>query len=75
MGHSEDDAVHKMPYKMKTNWRNQLKISVLVSFKTLHRIRYKKIDVILVQCPFNPRLTKAIFCNTSTEGGWLPPPL
>ena len=27
MGHSEDDAVHKIPHKMKTHWTNQLKIS------------------------------------------------
>ena len=39
--------------KMKTHWQNQLKISALVYFKILYRIRYKKIDVILVQCPFN----------------------
>ena len=25
MGHSEDGAVHKIPYKMKTLWQNQLK--------------------------------------------------
>ena len=37
---------------MKTHWQNQLKISVLVWFKILYRIRYKKIDVALVQCPF-----------------------
>ena len=30
MGHSEDDAVHKIHHKMKTHWQNQLKISVLV---------------------------------------------
>ena len=30
MGHSEDDAVHKIPHKMKTHWQNQLKISVLI---------------------------------------------
>ena len=30
MGHSEDDAVNKIPYKMKTHWLNQLKILVLV---------------------------------------------
>ena len=53
MGHSGDDAVHKIPHKMKTHWQNQLKISVLVLFKILCGIRYKKIDVILVQCPFN----------------------
>ena len=52
MGHSEDDAVHKIPHKMKILWQNQLKILVVVSFKILYGIRYKKIDVILVQCPF-----------------------
>ena len=25
MGHCEDDAVHKIPHKMKTHWQNQLK--------------------------------------------------
>ena len=30
MGHSGDDAVHKIPHKMKTHWQNQLKILVLV---------------------------------------------
>ena len=30
MRHSEDDAVHKIPHKMKTHWQNQLKFSVLV---------------------------------------------
>ena len=53
MGHSEDGVVHKIPHKMKTLWQNQLKISVLVKFEVLCGIRYKKIDVILVQCPFN----------------------
>ena len=43
MGNSGDDAVHKIPHKMKTHWRNQLKISVLVQFKILYRMRYKKI--------------------------------
>ena len=32
MGHSEDDAVHKIPHKMKTHWQNQLVISVLILF-------------------------------------------
>ena len=51
MGHSEDDAVHKIPHKMKVH---QLKISVLVSFNPQKNYRcYKKIDVILVQCLFN----------------------
>ena len=39
-------------YEMKTHWQNQLKTSVLVSFKILYRIRYKKIDVKLLQCLF-----------------------
>ena len=30
MGQSEDDAVNKIPHKMKTHWRNQLKFSALV---------------------------------------------
>ena len=30
MGHSEDDAVQKIPHKMKTQGQNQLRISVLV---------------------------------------------
>ena len=37
---------------MKMHRQNQLKILVLVYFKILYRIRYKNIDVILVQCPF-----------------------
>ena len=53
MGHSEDDAVHKIPHKMKTHWQNHLKILLLITFKILYRIRYEKIDVRLVQCPFN----------------------
>ena len=24
MGHSDNDAVHKIPHKMKTHWQNQL---------------------------------------------------
>ena len=52
MGHSGDDAVHKIPLKVKMHWQNQLKFLVLVEYKILYRIRYKKIDVILVQCPF-----------------------
>ena len=52
-----DDAVHKIPKnKMKTHWQNQLKISVLAWFKILYDMRYKKIDVILVQCPFKYNL-------------------
>ena len=52
MGHSEDDAVHKIAHKMKTHWQNQLKTLVFAYFKFHYRIRYKQIDVILVQCPF-----------------------
>ena len=52
MGHSGDDAVHKIPHKMKTQGQNQLKFSVLVWFTILYRTRYKKTDVRLVQCPF-----------------------
>ena len=29
MGHTGDDAAHKIPHIMKMHWRNQLKISVL----------------------------------------------
>ena len=62
MGHSDDDAVHKVPHKMKTNWQNQLpirfhfmrtnwqnqlKILVLVWFRILYRVGHKKIDAIL----------------------------
>ena len=42
MRHSEDDAVHKIPQKMKTHWQNQLKFSVLIWFTILYRTRYKK---------------------------------
>ena len=61
MGYSKDDAVHKIPHKMKTHRQNQLKISVLVYFKILCRIRYKKIDVILVQCPLKVRILEESF--------------
>ena len=37
MGHSGDDAVYKIPHKMKMYWQNQLKILVLVSFKIFYR--------------------------------------
>ena len=50
--HSGDDAVHIIPHKMKTHWQNQLKFSASVWFKFFYKIIYKKIDVILVQCPF-----------------------
>ena len=51
MGHSEDDAVHKIPHKMKMHRQNQLKILVLIWFDILYRIEYKKIDVILGPMP------------------------
>ena len=54
MGHFEDDDVHKIPHKMKTHWQNHLKKLALLFFLIIpNRIRYKKIAVILVQCPFN----------------------
>ena len=43
MGHSEDDAVHKIPYKF-TN-------AMAESAETFG-IRYKTVDAILVQCNF-----------------------
>ena len=55
MGHSEDDAVHKIPHEVKTHWQNLLKISVLVQFKILHRIRYKKIDGFLFKNLWPPQ--------------------
>ena len=33
MGHFEDDAVCKIPHKMKMYWQNQLKILALAEFK------------------------------------------
>ena len=55
MGHSEDDAVYKIPHKIKTHWQNQLKISELV-FNLRSSIELdihvKRIDFILVQCSF-----------------------
>ena len=56
MGHSGDDAIHKGPHKIKTYWQNQLKSLVLVYFIVLYRIRHKKIDAIIVQCPFKGKL-------------------
>ena len=29
MGHPEDDAVHKIPHKMKMHWQNQQKIGLI----------------------------------------------
>ena len=42
----------KKSNEMKTLWRNRLKFLVLVYYKVFFRTKYKKIDVILVQCPF-----------------------
>ena len=40
LGNSGDDAVHKIPHKMKTHWQNQLN-----QFSTsFYRIRYKKMS-------------------------------
>ena len=52
MGNSGDDAGHKIPYKMKTHQQNQLKLLVLVYFIVVYRTRPKKVNGILVQCPF-----------------------
>ena len=57
MGHSGDDAVHKIPH-------NENALAELVEtfciglnkFEILYRIKYKKIDVILVQCPFKNQI-------------------
>ena len=61
LGHSGDGAVHKRPHKNKTHWHNQLKSFVSVYFKVFCRIRYKTIDVLLVQCPFNYAFPPSIF--------------
>ena len=54
MGHSEDDAVHKIPDKMKTYWQKQLKHSALLQFKIHHKLE-TKIQILshFVQCPAN----------------------
>ena len=41
MGHSEDDAVHKIPHKMKMHLQNEQKILILIWFNILYRSRYK----------------------------------
>ena len=45
------------------HWPNQLKISVLVWFKILCGIWYKKLDVILVQCRFKIKVVLDISFN------------
>ena len=57
MQHSQDDDVHKIIHKMTTHCQFQLKMSVLVEMP--NRIRYKKIDVTLVQYPFNVCFNKS----------------
>ena len=42
MGHTGDDAIHKIPHKKKTQWQNQLKNLVRVQFDILYRLRYIK---------------------------------
>ena len=73
--HSEDDAVHKIPHKIQTHWQNKLKFSVLVWFTILYRTRYKKIDVRLVQCPFNQITIMSFFCfnNSTSNQHWTSP--
>ena len=41
---------------------------VLVSFKILYRIWYKKMDVILVQCPFKPNFPQLCVFITDIQG-------
>ena len=43
MGHSEDDAVHKIPHKMKTHWQNQLKFfDIGLKFKSSIEVDIKR---------------------------------
>ena len=66
MGHSEDDAVPKLPHKMKMHWQNQLKNLALDLLKLEIRIRNKNIDVIFAQCPFNNAKSHILFnCSSS----------
>ena len=52
MEHSGVEAVHRRPNNfMKMHQQNQLN-SLFDYHKVLSRIRHKKIDDILVQCPF-----------------------
>ena len=53
MGHSEYDAVHKIPHKMKTHWQNQLKFFVLVYLKSSMELGIKRLVLYLSNaCPF-----------------------
>ena len=50
---SRDDVVHKSSHEMKMHRQNQLKYLALVYFIVLYRLEHKKVDAVLVQCPFN----------------------
>ena len=58
MGHSEDDADHKNLTKWKRIGRISWKFWYFFNVRASIKLYIKKIDVILVQCPFNPRLPK-----------------
>ena len=53
MGHSGDDAVHKITRKRKTHWQHAESVENfgIGLIENSLWIRYKKIDVILVKCP------------------------
>ena len=53
MGHSEDDAVHKIPHKTKMHWQNRLKISVLVKFKISTELDIKRKMLYLSNAPLH----------------------
>ena len=63
MGHSRDDAVNKIPYKMKTHWQNQLKISILVNIRFSIEL-YTKIDVINT-CPMLLKCSHSVSVQVS----------
>ena len=42
MGHSEDDAVQKIPHKMETHWQNQLKIWFWFNLKSFTELDTKR---------------------------------
>ena len=46
----------KRPHKKKMHWQNQLKNLAFVHFMFLYWIRHKKLDVILVPCPFKQNI-------------------
>ena len=53
MEHFENDAFYKILHKIKTIKAESAENFGIGLFKNIYRIRYKKIDVILVQCPFH----------------------